>query len=410
MSDNFISLPVSKIGERVKYANVYELAWMYLNNTLRKLGINSDSSVAKYIAQIHGRGSQQEIQGHRPYSKQAFVYAFPDSTGLSWCAAGLVRHWFQLSLALWEPWLRARLEREGIVITTHFDAIADLVASGSFVQLRGATWCVKADDTSLYRQDTHGIKELLRSDLTSEEASEVALVEQGQCKCPVCASLYLSGDSINRFRSFLSISEPGFFDRQNLFWWIASLRRLDEQLLAETLAVWPQFAVGDWAYAGEVNVHDAFYWLCRRTPGTYDMLKTVAITSVPEQRAAVVAGLRGEYAEGRVSNQVVYDMAGSAITGSYGETIAVLQLLRDCPPADQFAYWDAQIQQALHQHGEERYLGHRLRHAAVNLWILMYAEQAPPEHVKAKVAEHHVLVKEHWPKGAEALKRWGVLS
>ena len=410
MAADIVYLPISKIGARVKYAGLYSLAWVYLSDTLRKLGINTDSYVAKYITRIQGRGSQQGFLGRRPYTVKKFEYIFPEFAGLSWRTAELVRHWFRLSLALWEPWLRGRLEREGIVITTDFESIADLVASGGFVQLRGTTWCVKADDTSLYRQDTHGVKELLKSDLTSEEASDVALVEEGQCRCPVCASLYLSGDAINRFRSLLSTSEPGFFDRQNLFWWIASLRRLDEQQLTETLAAWPRFAVGDWAYAGEVNVHDAFYWLCRRMPGTYDMLKTVAIDSIPEQRAAVVAGLRGEYAEGRVSTQAVYDMAESAITGNYGETIAVLQLLRDCPPADQFAYWDTQIQQALHQHGEERYLGHRLRHAAVNLWILMYAEQAPPEHVKAKVAEHHVLVKEHWPKGAEALKRWGVLS
>ena len=124
------------------------------------------------------------------------------------------------------------------------------------------------------------------------------------------------------------------------------------------------------------------------------MLKTVAIGSIPEQHAAVVAGLHGEYAEGRVSPQAVYDMAGPAITRSYRETMAALRLLRDCPPTDQFLYGDAQIQQALHQHGEEYFRGKRLRSAAVNLWILMYAEQEPPEHVKAKVVEHHAWARE----------------
>lgn len=414
MGADIVSLSISKIGTSVKYANVYELAWMHLNDTLRKLGINTDSPIVQYITKIHGRRAQQKFLGHRPYRKQAFEYAFPDFAGLSWCAAALVSHWFRLTLALWEPWLRGRFEREGIVVTTDFEAIGDLVVSGGFVQLRGATWYVKANDTSLYRQDIRGVKELLRSDLISEEVKQVTLVEEGYCGCPICASLYLSGDSINRFQSLLSTSEPGFFERQKLFWWIAALRRLDKQLLAETLAAWPRFAVGDWAYAGEVNVHDAFYWLCRRMPGTYEVLKTVIIDSVPEQRAAVVAGLHGEYAEGRVSTQAVYDMAGPAITGSYGEAMAAFRLLRNYPPMDQFAYWDAQIQQALEKHDAERYLGHGLRSAAVNLWILMYAEQEPPEHVKAKVAEHHAWVKKYqmreWPQGMEALERWGVLS
>ena len=117
------------------------------------------------------------------------MYAFPDFAGLSWCAAALVSHWFRLSLVLWEPWLRREFKNAGIIINTDFEAVADLVASGGFVQLRGATWYVKADKTNLYRQDTRSIIALPRTDLTHEEAKEVALVEEGQCRCPVCISL-----------------------------------------------------------------------------------------------------------------------------------------------------------------------------------------------------------------------------
>lgn len=411
MNTSHVSLSISKRGTNAEYAKAYDRLWEYLLVPLMRLSLfmefDRDRPLKSYCSRISGRQKQQHILGHRPYGKQAFVYAFPDFAATTWCTAELLRHWFQLSLALTESELREYIELDGIQITTDFATLADVIAAGNFVQVRGKTWLVRPADPHMYRQGDQGIETLHRSALTSEEVAEVVLVEQGHCRCPVCARLCLSGEHMDRFRKRLQMPGLARHNRYEFFWWVAALQQPDEQLLADILTVWSPYEVQYWPHMPQWE-QNAFYWLCYRNSATYAILQAIAHKNSPEQRAAVIHGLRGAYAAGCASDQEVYDAAKPTIIrhGSYAETVAVFQLLRECPPIDDGTKWDQLIREALQQHGDIGALGTQLRDAAVHLWLRLYPERDTPEEVKVKVNEHYTWLQRHAPQKAKVLAHW----